>query len=124
MEYLRRVADEQLKERLNAFGAVLIEGPKWCGKTTTAQQAAASVIKLRAENSVMGNLHNAYLEATDRYADSIRLYPEQKIQYEVKFEEYLRIKKDAQRCNPSYHQLIERDMIDHYTSYINQLEAL
>lgn len=47
MDYLKRVADEQLKERLNAFGAVLIEGPKWCGKTTTAQQAAASYIKLQ-----------------------------------------------------------------------------
>ena len=47
MEYLKRVADVQLQERLNAFGAVLIEGPKWCGKTTTAEQAAASVIKLQ-----------------------------------------------------------------------------
>ncbi len=47
MEYLMRTADLQLKERLNAFGAVLIEGPKWCGKTTTAEQASASVIKLQ-----------------------------------------------------------------------------
>lgn len=47
MEYLKRTADRQLQERLNAFGAVLIEGPKWCGKTTTAEQAAASVIKLQ-----------------------------------------------------------------------------
>lgn len=47
MEYLKRVADQQLKDRLNAFGAVLIEGPKWCGKTTTAEQIAASVIKLQ-----------------------------------------------------------------------------
>lgn len=47
MEYLNRIADVQLKERLNAFGAVLIEGPKWCGKTTTAEQAAASVIKMQ-----------------------------------------------------------------------------
>ena len=47
MEYLKRVADVQLQERLNAFGAVLIEGPKWCGKTTTAEKTAASVIKLQ-----------------------------------------------------------------------------
>ena len=47
MDYLKRVADVQLQDRLNAFGAVLIEGPKWCGKTTTAEQAAASVIKLQ-----------------------------------------------------------------------------
>ena len=46
-EYFQRMADVQLQERLNAFGAVLIEGPKWCGKTTTAEQAAASVIKLQ-----------------------------------------------------------------------------
>ena len=36
-----------LKEQLEAFGAVLIEGPKWCGKTTTAEQVAKSVIKLQ-----------------------------------------------------------------------------
>ena len=45
--YFQRMADRQLQERLNAFGAVLIEGPKWCGKTTTAEQAAASIIKLQ-----------------------------------------------------------------------------
>ena len=47
MSYLRRVADNVLSERLEAFGAVLIEGPKWCGKTTTAEQMAKSVIKLQ-----------------------------------------------------------------------------
>ena len=44
MSYLYRVSDEVLAERLEAFGAVLIEGPKWCGKTTTAEQVAKSVI--------------------------------------------------------------------------------
>ena len=34
------------KDRLEAFGAVLIEGPKWTGKTTTAERIARSVIKL------------------------------------------------------------------------------
>ena len=48
MEYYKRMADVQLQERLNAFGAVLIEGPKWCGKTTTAEQLAGSVIKLQS----------------------------------------------------------------------------
>ncbi|MBO7134364.1 MAG: ATP-binding protein [Bacteroidales bacterium] len=47
MEYFERTADRILKERLNAFGAVLIEGPKWCGKTTTAEHIASSVIKLQ-----------------------------------------------------------------------------
>ena len=36
-----------LAEWLEAFGAILIEGPKWCGKTTTAEQVAKSVIKLQ-----------------------------------------------------------------------------
>lgn len=36
-----------LEELLGAFGAVLIEGPKWCGKTTTAAQVANSIIKMQ-----------------------------------------------------------------------------
>ena len=47
MRYLSRVADKMLQERLETFGAVLIEGPKWTGKTTTAEQQAKSVIKLQ-----------------------------------------------------------------------------
>lgn len=47
MKYISRVADKMLYERLEAFGAVLIEGPKWTGKTTTAEQQAKSVIKLQ-----------------------------------------------------------------------------
>jgi len=47
MEYLNRMADLLLKEHLESSGAVLIEGPKWCGKTTTAMQQAASIIKLQ-----------------------------------------------------------------------------
>ena len=37
MKYLKRIADDQLRLRLEAFGAVQIKGPKWCGKTTTAE---------------------------------------------------------------------------------------
>jgi len=47
MKYYERIWDAQLKERLSAIGAVLIEGPKWCGKTTTAKQQASSVISLQ-----------------------------------------------------------------------------
>ncbi len=43
-DYKTRIADEILKRKLEGKGAVLIEGPKWCGKTTTAEQIAASVI--------------------------------------------------------------------------------
>lgn len=47
MDYFNRVSDVQLRQRLEAFGAVLIEGPKWCGKTTTAEQQAQSIIRLQ-----------------------------------------------------------------------------
>lgn len=47
MRYLERAIDEQLIDYLDAFGAVSIEGPKWCGKTTSAKQKAASVIELQ-----------------------------------------------------------------------------
>ena len=44
MSYKSRIADQLLREKLEAMGAVLIEGPKACGKTTTAEQQAKSVI--------------------------------------------------------------------------------
>lgn len=47
MNYLARVADKMLYDRLEAFGAVLIEGPKWVGKTTTAEQQAKSVLRMQ-----------------------------------------------------------------------------
>ncbi len=43
-KYRRRIADEILIKKLEGKGAVLIEGPKWCGKTTTAEQLANSVL--------------------------------------------------------------------------------
>ncbi len=47
MQYLKRSADEVLSLQLASSGAVLIEGPKWCGKTTTAEQQAKSIIRLQ-----------------------------------------------------------------------------
>ena len=44
--YKRRILDSMLEKKLQAKGAVLIEGPKWCGKTTTAEEIAASKIML------------------------------------------------------------------------------
>ncbi len=44
--YKRRIMDSLLEKKLQAKGAVLIEGPKWCGKTTTAEEIAASKIML------------------------------------------------------------------------------
>lgn len=42
--YKPRIADQMLAARLRRAGAILIEGPKWCGKTTTAEQQASSVL--------------------------------------------------------------------------------
>jgi len=42
--YRKRIADDILKRKLEGKGAVLIEGPKWCGKTTTAEQIASSIL--------------------------------------------------------------------------------
>jgi predicted AAA+ superfamily ATPase len=46
-QYLPRIVDKLLENRLKMAGAVLIAGPKWCGKTTTAEQQAKSVLKLQ-----------------------------------------------------------------------------
>lgn len=44
--YRHRIMDTLLEKKLQAKGAVLIEGPKWCGKTTTAEEIATSKIML------------------------------------------------------------------------------
>lgn len=59
MKYLKRIADEQLDLRLEAFGAVQIKGPKWCGKTTTAEMHAKSVIKMQDPDTREGYLATA-----------------------------------------------------------------
>lgn len=55
--YKKRIADKLLKYRLEEVGAVLIEGPKWCGKTTTAEQQAKSVLYMADPDK-----QNTYLE--------------------------------------------------------------
>jgi len=57
--YMPRIVDKLLEERLNAVGAVLIAGPKWCGKTTTAEQQAKSVLKLQDPDKTKGYLATA-----------------------------------------------------------------
>ena len=46
-EYIKRICDSELELKLEAFGAVHIVGPKWCGKTTTAKQFAKSYIEMQ-----------------------------------------------------------------------------
>ncbi len=47
MKYLKRYVDDELSELLEYMGAILIIGPKWCGKTTIAKQHAKSIIELQ-----------------------------------------------------------------------------
>lgn len=59
MMYLNRIFDQTLTDYLEAFGAVLIEGPKWCGKTTTAEQQANSVLKMQKPDEQEANTSTA-----------------------------------------------------------------
>ena len=61
-EYKRRIFDAILQEELAGAGAVLIEGAKWCGKTTTAEQAAKSVIYMDKTGKKEENISLARLK--------------------------------------------------------------
>ena len=58
-KYRTRVVDAILREKLEGKGAVLIEGPKWCGKTTTAEQIASSTLYLDDPDTISENLQMA-----------------------------------------------------------------
>lgn len=58
-EYWNRIVDKELELRLEAFGATLIVGPKWCGKTTTAEEKAKSVLKMQDPDMREGYLATA-----------------------------------------------------------------
>ena len=59
-KYLKRIADRLLQERLAASGAVLIEGPKWCGKTRTALENSKSHLFMQDPDKAI-----SYLKAAD-----------------------------------------------------------
>ncbi|HHU07274.1 MAG TPA: ATP-binding protein [Clostridiaceae bacterium] len=54
-KYLPRIIDKELKLALESMGAVLIEGPKWCGKTTTGLHHANSFIKMQDPSNMVNN---------------------------------------------------------------------
>jgi Predicted ATPase (AAA+ superfamily) len=60
--YKKRVADRLLAKKLKSAGAVLIEGPKWCGKTTTAEQIAASILYMDEPEKKEQNLRMAEIK--------------------------------------------------------------
>ncbi len=55
MAYRKRTVDLILEKKLLGKGAVVIEGPKWCGKTTTAEQVAQSILYMATPNKVEQN---------------------------------------------------------------------
>ena len=91
MEYRTRLADEVLKDKLEASGAVLVEGAKWCGKTTTSKQIAKSVLYMqepaqKKQNLLMADTNPSLLLQGDipRLIDEWQLAP--KLWDAVRFE--------------------------------------
>ena len=58
--YLKRIVDDILEKRLKMVGSIVIVGPKWCGKTTTAEQHSSSVLKLQDPDNL-----KSYIELAD-----------------------------------------------------------
>lgn len=81
--YKLRIADEILADKLDAMGCVLIEGPKYCGKTTLACQHAGSVLYMadpdtRSQNLIIAqtNISRLLKGATPRLIDEWQLAPQ------------------------------------------------
>lgn len=81
--YRPRIADQLLEELLEVVGAVLVEGPKWCGKTTTSEQRANSILYMDDPDIKAQNLHMATVNikkllqgATPRLIDEWELAPQ------------------------------------------------
>lgn len=81
-KYRERIADAILARKLEGKGAVLIEGPKWCGKTTTAEQIAGSILYMddpekKEQNITMADLNPKRLlrGETPRLIDEWQLAP-------------------------------------------------
>lgn len=81
-KYINRIADKVLKQRLEEKGAILLEGAKWCGKTTTAEQLAGSVIYMQNPKNRKQNIELAEINPelilqgdTPRLIDEWQLAP-------------------------------------------------
>ena len=58
-DYRNRIADQLLQDQLEAAGIVVVQGAKWCGKTSTAAHAAKSVLYMDDPKHLRNNLHMA-----------------------------------------------------------------
>lgn len=81
-KYMNRIADNILKQRLKEKGAILLEGAKWCGKTTTAEQLAKSIIYMQNPKNRKQNIQLAEINPelilkgdTPRLIDEWQLAP-------------------------------------------------
>lgn len=80
MKYYKRFTDKALAERLQSSGAVLIEGTKGCGKTETAKQMSASIVRFDADEQVRIKMEidpkSVLYGATPRLLDEWQEYPQ------------------------------------------------
>lgn len=83
MEYKKRIADQMLTDKLDSSGAVLVEGPKYCGKTTLAKQQAGSVLSMADPDTLSQNIALAKTNisrllagATPRLIDEWQIVPQ------------------------------------------------
>ena len=82
-EYKKRIADQMLTDQLESSGAVLVEGPKYCGKTTLAKQQAGSILSMADPDTLSQNLALArtnisrlLVGATPRLIDEWQIAPQ------------------------------------------------
>ncbi len=61
-KYYPRIADKLLANALQTSGAVLVEGPKWCGKTRTAAEAAKSILYMQDADNRESNIQAANIK--------------------------------------------------------------
>jgi predicted AAA+ superfamily ATPase len=83
INYFKRISDEKLELLLRAKGAVLIEGPKWCGKTSSAEMTSKSVLYMQDPDTSKANILTAQTKPslllegeTPRLLDEWQVAPE------------------------------------------------
>lgn len=63
--YMPRIVDEILQFKLRSKGAVWVKGPKWCGKSTTSEQSAKTIIRMQDEDTGEQNIALAKISPSD-----------------------------------------------------------